>query len=205
MQPTKLKAVRPIISFLLASLVFVTGCGDSHEAGDNEGNPTVEQSSYRLTCTIDALVLEIPIELFFELDRPYSEDGSATMTFSAELTFSEQASAALAEAGVSKIDIVAVDVATSLTGASPQVLETSLDAAPINDFDLSIDPDDDGIPGPHRLELDAVARMTTVIDDADEVVLDMRLNQVSIILGDFHVPSDCLGPTLVGSAVRFST
>jgi len=162
-----------------------------------------EQSFYQLNCTIDTLLIEIPIELSYELDRPYTEGGSAELTFSAAVTFGEQASTALVDAGVGKIDIISLEIGTSVAGAMPAIIETSLAAAPINDFDLEIDTDDNGIAGPHRLELDAVTVTTTVIEGADEVDLGLGLDGVSLLLGDFQVPTDCLGPTLVGFFARF--
>ena len=35
-------------------------------------------------------------------------------------------------------------------------------------------------------------------EGADEVDLGLSLDGVSLLLGDFQVPTDCLGPTLVG-------
>jgi hypothetical protein len=179
------------------------GSGGDAGTGGNGGNPLAEQSSYRLSCTIDTLVLEIPIDLSFELDRPYTEGGSANLTFSAAVTFDEQAATTLIDAGVSKIDIISLEIATWVVGATPPIMETSLAAAPINDFDLDVDPDDNGVPGPHRIELDAVAIATTVIEGADEVEFGLGLDQVSLLLGDFDVPTDCLGPSLVGFTARF--
>jgi hypothetical protein len=93
---------RFISSFLLV-LGTAAGCGDPNDGQTGiSGNSLKEQSSYSLSCTIDTLVLEIPIELFYELDRPYTEGGSATLTFSAAVTFEEQTATALIEAGVSK-------------------------------------------------------------------------------------------------------
>ena len=171
--------------------------------GGTGGNPLVEQSSYQLSCTIDTLVIEIPIQLSYALDRPYTEGGSARLSFSAEVTFGEQAATTLIDAGISKLDIVSVDIATWVAGATPPSVGTALGAAPINDFDLEIDTDDNGIAGPHRLELDTVAVATRVIEGADHVELGLGLEQVSLLLGDFLVPTDCLGPTLVGFSARF--
>jgi len=156
-----------------------------------------------LSCMIDTLVLEIPIDLSYELDRPYTEGGSANLTFSAAVTFGEQASTALIDAGVSKIDVVSMEITTQLAGATPPMMATALAAAPINDFDLAVDTDDNGVPGPHRLLLDMVATTTTVVESADEVELSLGLDGVSLLLGDFHAPTDCLGPTLVGFSARF--
>ena len=37
---------------------------------------------------------------------------------------------------------------------------------------------------------------------ADEVELGLGLDQVSLVLGSFNMPTDCLGPTLVGFTAR---
>jgi hypothetical protein len=179
------------------------GCGSSAGDGDNGDDALARQSTYALSCTIDTLVLEIPIELRYELDRPYAAGGSADLSVSATVTFTEQASTALAEAGVPKVDIVSLDIATSIAGATPTTAETSLGAAPINDFDLELDTDDNGLPGPHRIELDTTTTTTTVNEGADLVELTLGLDQVSLVLGDFQVPTDCVGPTLVGTTAGF--
>jgi hypothetical protein len=206
-QPTSLKVVRLFNSCLLLVLGAAVGCGDTKGGpigtGGTGGNPLAEQSAYRLDCTIDTIALEIPIELFFELDEPYSEAGSSKLTFSAAVTFDEHAATTLIDAGVSKIDIISMEIATSVVGATPQTIETSLVAAPINDFDLEVDTDDNGVPGPHRLELESVTSASAATQGAEEVELRLGLEQVSLVLGDFHVPTDCVGPTLVGSSARF--
>lgn len=162
-----------------------------------------KQSSYRLSCTIATLTLEIPIDLSFELDRPYTEGGSADLTFSGSVTFDEETSTALIEAGVSKIDIISLEIAPWVRGATPSIIETSFAAAPINDFDLNVDPDDNGVAGPHTLELDTVIASTVVTEGADEVEFGLGIDRVSLLLGDINVPTDCLGPTLVGFSARF--
>jgi hypothetical protein len=205
--PIKLKIVKLFMSCLLLVLGAVVACGESNGGptgtGGSGGNPLAEQSSYLLSCTIDTLVLEIPIELSFELDRPYTEEGSANLTFSAAVTFDEQTATALIDAGIPKIDIISLEVASWVDGATPEIVETSLTAAPINDFDLEVDTDDNGVPGPHRLELDTVAIATAATKGAREVEFGLGLDQVSLLLGDFNVPTDCLGPTLVGFTARF--
>jgi len=155
-----------------------------------------------LSCTIDTLVLEIPIELTYPLDRPFVAGAAADLSFSATVIFNEAFSAALIDAGVSKVDIMSMDISSSVLGATPSTLETSL-ATGINDFDLAIDTDDNGAPGPHRLELDTVTTTASVNEDANEVELGLGLDGVSLLMGDFLVPSDCLGPTLVGFSARF--
>lgn len=193
---------------LLVALGAAVGCGDGGDAGaggiaGSDGTHPAKQSSYRLSCTIATLILEIPIELSFELDRPYTEGGSADLTFSASVTFDERTATTLIDAGVSKIDIISVEIATWVNGATPSIIQTSFAAAPINDFDLEVDPDDNGVAGPHTLELDTLVVSTAVTEGADEVEFGLALDGVSLLLGDFDVPLDCLGPSLVGFSASF--
>jgi hypothetical protein len=199
---------------LLVALGAAVGCGDGNagpSGGDagaggiagSDGTHPAKQSSYRLSCTIATLILEIPIELSFQLDRPYTEGGSADLTFSASVTFDERTATTLIDAGVSKIDIISVEIATWVNGATPSIIQTSFAAAPINDFDLEVDPDDNGVAGPHTLELDTLVVSTAVTEGADEVEFGLALDGVSLLLGDFDVPLDCLGPSLVGFSASF--
>lgn len=197
-----------LVFFCLSLVLCATAaCGDakggSLGSGGSGGTPLEERSSYRLSCTIDTLVLEIPIEIPFALDRPYTEGGSTELTFSASFTFEEQAATALIEAGVSKIDIISIEITPWMAGATPSTVRTSLAAAPINDFDLETDTDDNGIPGPHRIELDTVTTTSTVVGNAQEVVVGLGLGQLSLVLGEFELPRDCLRPELIGFSTRF--
>jgi hypothetical protein len=172
-------------------------------AGGVGGAPPPQQSAYRLTCTIDTLVLEIPIDVSYELDRPYTPSGSVDVTFSGVVTLTEQTAATLIDAGVSTIDIISIDIASWVRGATPATMETSFGAAPINDFDLEADTDDNGVPGPHRLPLDTVTIASTANPGANEVELGLAMEQMSLRLGDFDMPTECLGPSLVGFTARF--
>ena len=125
------------------------------------------------------------------------------LAFSAAVTFNEQTAATLIDAGVDKVDIISMQIATSLEGARPALVETSL-AVPMNDLDLQADTDDNGLPGPHRLELETIVATTSVVPGAGQVELGLRTDQVLLILGDFEVPDDCLSPTLVGFTARFA-
>jgi hypothetical protein len=156
-----------------------------------------------LSCTIGTLALEIPIDLSYEIDRPYTAGGSVDMTFSGVVTFTEQTSTTLIDAGVSAIDIISIDIASRVRDATPSSIETSFGAAPINDFDLEVDTDDNGIPGPHRFALDTVTITSTANPGARDVELGLAMEQMSIRLGPFNMPTDCLGPSLVGFTVRF--
>lgn len=198
--------MKRFIPHLLLVLGINAGCGDTNGGagtGGSGGAPPAEQSSYSLSCTIDTLVLEIPIELNYQPDRPFVAGAAADLTFSATVIFDEAFSAALIDAGVSKVDIMSMDITSWVLGATPSMLETSL-AMGINDFDLAIDTDDNGIPGPHRLELEAVTTATTAIEGAQELEVGLQFDQIALMLGDFDVTADCLNPTIVGSSARFS-
>jgi hypothetical protein len=162
-----------------------------------------QMSTYRLTCGVNSGVLDMPIELFFELDRPYTEAGSADVTFSASLTFEEQTTTDLIDAGVSTIDIVSIEIAAQVTGAAPGTIGTTLAAAPISNLDLEGDPDHNGIPGPHRFDLDTVIITTTVNGGMRKVEFGLFLGGISLVLGDLDVPEDCLGTSLVGFSASF--
>jgi hypothetical protein len=126
------------------------------------------------------------------------------MTSSGVVTFTEQTSTALIDAGVSTIDIIAIEIASWVRGATPSSIETSFGAAPINDFDLEVDTDDNGIPGPHRFALDTVTIASMADPGANEVELGLAMEQMSIRLGPFDMPTDCIGPSLVGFTARFA-
>jgi len=147
--------------------------------------------------------LEIPIDLSYELDQPYVAGGSAELTFNSAITFDEPTSAALIDAGIPLIDIVSIQITSRLLGAAPGTLETSLGTAPINDFDLEPDTDDNGVPGPHRIELDTATATSSVIGNAREVEIGLSLEQVSLVLGNFELPDDCIRPGLIGFSVLF--
>lgn len=191
------------MSCLLLVLAAISGCGDANAGtGGSGGTPRAEQSSYRLSCTIDTLILEIPIELTYQPDRPWIAGAPVDLSVSAAVIFDEAFSESIIDAGVSKIDIMVIDVASAISGATPSVLETSL-ADGINDFDLIIDTDDDGAPGPHRLELETATTTVSVDEDATAVEIGLGLDGVFFMMGDFEMPDDCLNPTLVGFAARF--
>jgi hypothetical protein len=156
-----------------------------------------------LRCTIDEVVLELGFDLSFELDRPYLAGDPSRLTAEVTVAFEEPTIAALADAGVTKIDIISMEVATSIRGATPPTLATSLAEAPINDFDLEVDTDQDGMPGPRTLDLRAATAPTTASEGSTEVELGLLLDGISIVLGDFHVPDDCIEPSLVGSSASF--
>ena len=176
--------------------------GGSLGSGGNGGDPETKQSSHTLTCTIGALDLEIPIELTYVLERPFVAGAAADLSITAAVIFDEAFSAALIDAEVPVIDIMSIDVSSLVLGATPSSLGTSL-AEGINDFDLEIDTDDNGDPGPHRIELEATTTATTADEDASEVTLGLSLDGLSLLMGDFQMPADCIDPTLVGFSVAF--
>ena len=177
--------------------------GGAAGAGGTITPPPMDQSSFRLSCEFDTLDLNIVIELIVELTKPYSSSGSTETTFSASMTFDEESVASFLDAGITVIDIASASITTNVSGATPANMRASFGAAPINDFDLETDPDDNGIPGPHRFDLDPVTTPSTATSGASEVVFDLEFDGVSLVLGDFLVPMDCVGPSLVGVVVSF--
>ena len=205
--PIKLPPVnlRPLTNVLLVGALVGYGCGsgDSDGTGGIGGDALFKRSTHSLTCTIDPLVLELPIELSYELNQAYVADTAVDLAFSATVILTEETTATLIDAGIDKVDIISVRIASWVEGAAPTEVETTFLGAPINDFDLERDPEDDGQPGPHRIELERVVVMSRPTGDSGQVELGLRLAQVSIVLGDFEVPDDCQWPTLVGVTVRF--
>ena len=131
------------------------GSGGSGGAGGTGGPPLVDQSTFRLSCQNDTLELSIPIELVVELTEPYSNSRSTQATFSATVILDEESVAALIEAGNTLVDIASASVTTNVTGATPTQMTASLSGVPFR-VDLQSDTDDNGMPGPHRLELEPV-------------------------------------------------
>lgn len=182
----------------------VEAVGSGGSGGDARTEaPPAQLRTYRLTCQTNVAVLDMSVELSIELDRPYTEGGSAYVTFSTSLTFEEQTATDLVDAGESVIDIVSVEIATRVSGATPETIGTSLAAAPIDDFDLEADPDGNGIAGPHRFDLDTVSVQTTVAGGAAQVEFDLHFDGISLILGKFNLPEDCFRPSLTGFSVSF--
>lgn len=204
---------------LVATLGAIAGCGGTNAgalgsggtggaagtggAGGTGASPVVDQTSFRLSCVYDTLELDIPIELVVGLTEPYSRSRSTEATFSSSVTFDEESVASFLDANVTVIDIVSASVTTNATGAIPATMIASFGAAPINDFDLQADPDDNGIPGPHRLDLDPVTVTSYATPGTTEVAFDLEFDGISFALGDFQIPMDCLGPSLVGVVLRF--
>ena len=83
-------------------------------------------------------------------------------------------------------------------------MKASFGAAPINDFDLQADPDDNG---------DTWASSARSRPRDGHILCHSRyhrgrhsissLSGISLALGDFNIPVDCLGPSLVGVVLRF--
>jgi hypothetical protein len=210
--------VKQIVKFselcLVAALGAIAGCGgansgplgpggrDGAAGGGGTGNPPpVDQSTFLLTCENGTLQLNIPIELVVELTEPYSSSRSTEATFSAAVILDEESVASLIDADATLIDISA-SVTTNVTGATPATMTASL-GAPLDDFDLQSDPDDNGMPGPHRLELDPMTATSNAAPEAKEVAFKLDFDGISLTLDIFNIPADCFGPSLVGVAVRF--
>ena len=204
------------------ALAFVAACGGANGgelgsggdggapgtggAGGNGGSlgPTPsDETSFVLGCNYDTLELDIQFDLVAVLSEPYTSAGSTEATFSASMLFDEESVASFLDAGITTIDIGSALLTTTISGAIPSTMGSSLGDAPINDFDLEQDPDRNGVPGPHRFDLDPVTTRSTTTPEASEVAFDLRFGGVRIALGDFNVPADCIGPSLVGIAMRF--
>jgi len=201
---------------LVAALGAIAGCGGANggplsSGGTGGGGGTggagepliVDQTSFRVSCDYDTLELDILIELIIGLTEPYSNSTSTEATFSPSVTLDEETVASFLDSGVAVIDIVSASVTTNATGAIPETMKASFGAAPINDFDLQADTDDNGIPGPHRLELDPVTATSYATPGTTEVAFDLQFSGISLALGDFNIPVDCLSPSLVGIVLRF--
>jgi hypothetical protein len=148
-------------------------------------------------------MLVLPIELSIVPDGSFTPNRAVEVAFSPSFTIDEPAVAVLSDQGIEAIDIISASMATELSGARPRSIQTSLEEAPINDFDLLGDPDDNGIAGPHRFDLQTATEAITASDQANEVEFVLRLDGVSVVLGDFELPRDCFAPSLVGFAVSF--
>jgi hypothetical protein len=142
-------------------------------------------------------------ELVVELSEPYSRTGPIEATFLPTVSLDEASVASFLDAGITVVDIVSMSVRTNVDGAVPAAMTASYGAAPINDFDLLADPDDNGVPGPHRFELDPVTATSRPVTGATEVAFDLGFSGISIALGDFNIPMDCVGPSLVGIVLTF--
>lgn len=179
------------------------GAGGSGGAGGTGGQPPLGQSSFRLNCERDMLQLSLAIELAIELTSPFSSAATTEATLSASVTFDEGSVASLLDGGFTVIDIASMSITTDLSGATPATMTASLGDTPINDFDLQADPDDDGMPGPHRFELDPVTATATTMPGASEVVFNLGFDGISFVLGDFNIPTNCVSPSLGGVQIGF--
>lgn len=92
---------------------------------------------------------------------------------------------------------------TRVTGAALGTIGTTLAAAPISNFDLEGDPDNNGIAGPHRFDLDPVIITTTITAGAERVEFGLYIDGISLILGDLDVPEECFNTSLVGFSASF--
>lgn len=191
----------------LAVWFAMAGCGDDsggpNGGGGAGGAPLQQRTTFDLECTIDELTLQVPIALEYTLDRPLMETDTSTLTTRAAVTLDETAATSLIDADVPTIDIVAVRVRGSVTGASPTRIENALPDVPINDFDLRSDPNDDGTPGPHVLMLDDAVVNLRPDTGATEVTLGLDLTGIDWRLGDVRIPDDCIQPTLAGFSSVF--
>ncbi len=213
----------PIVKFdllcLVAALSAIAACGGANAGplipageGGAGGAPPTGQGVFRLNCEFETEELNLPIELlvelFVELTEPFSRTDSTEATFSASVTLDKESVASLIEALIdaglpTMIDIAAASVTTNLTGANPETMTASLVGTPILRFDLQADPDDDGLPGPHRFDFDPVSVTANATSEATEVFFGLDFGGISLSLGNFNVPADCDDSSLGGVALRF--
>lgn len=181
------------------------GTGGAGGVGGTGGTvgPPMDQSMFRLSCTVDTVQLSIPIELLVELKEQYSNSMATEATFTATVVLEEESVAGLIAATITTIDIVSASVTTTIAGATPATMTSSFGAAPLIDFDLQVDTDDNGMPGPHRLELDPVTATSAAGVDSNEVTFNLDFEGISFLFGDFSIPMNCRNPALVGVAVTF--
>ena len=181
-----------------------SGAGGVGGVGGTTEPPATQTSEFLLRCEYDTLELSLPIEIVVEPLAPYSSSAPAETAFSASVTLDESSTIALLDSGISRIDVASAAVTTTILGATPTTMTSSLDSAPIDDLDLEVDLDSNGTPGPHRLELGRVVAVTTAETGARTVTFGIAIGGVSLSFGDFEIPADCLGTaSLVGTAIRF--
>lgn len=190
-----------------AGQLLPPGAGGSGGAAGSGGTggvalPPSGVRTFEVGCLRPDLDLTFDIELRIDLDEPFGESDSTEVTFTPAVTMSEDTAAALIDATVETIDITAMSTQTSLTGASPTTITTLLEEAPIQDFDLTTDPDENDVPGPHRFEFAPLTTTAFVDSGADEV--EFVVSTVSFDFGDFSVPASCVdGISLVGTPLSF--
>jgi hypothetical protein len=155
-----------------------------------------------LSCENGALQLSIPIELVVELTEPYSNSRSTEATFSASMTLDEESVASLIDAGNPVIDIDSASVTANVTGATPPQMTASLGGVPFR-VDLQTDPDNNGMPGPHRFELAPMTATANADPGARMVAFRLRTDGISLVLGTFNIPMNCFSPSLFGPALEF--
>lgn len=198
----------------LVALVATTACGgteddsgtggETNATGGTSGTPLSPSGAqtFELGCMRPDVSLNLEIELAVRLSEPFVRGTSSDATFGPAVTLTEASTEALIDAGVESIDVTSMSVQTRLLGAEPTTMTTLLADAPIEDFDLSVDPDDDGTPGPHRFELIPITETVVPLGGADTV--EFAISAVAISFGDFSVPESCVdSQSLVGSPLSF--
>lgn len=192
----------------VASLSLIVACGDANagELGpsDPEGGsePLSQVRTFEFVCVYSDLQLVLAIDLAVILDEAFRPSGSNEVTFAAGVTFVEESVEALIDANVTRIDVSSMSVTTALAGASPSMMTSVLANTPIDDFDLTADPDDSGAPGPHRFQLTTVTETASVEEGRRDVVF--TVDDLRFAFGDFSVPDDCAGGrSLSGVPITF--
>lgn len=202
----------------VAALFLAVACGNESAEVGNGGNggegpagsggeplpPGAQTVTFTLSCEVVPIELRLPFDLTVSPDRAYSENGTSEVMLSAGMTIDEQTVSALLSSEITDIDVSSGTIGVDLVGATPARIETSLVDAPINDFELAVDTDDNGVLGPHRFEFETVIEVTAAAPGANEVTFRLTFGGISIVLGDFSIPDDCRNTSLVGQPARFT-
>lgn len=179
--------------------------GDISATGGTGGTPLSPsgEQTFELGCMRPDVSLNLEIELAVRLSERFVSGTSSDATFGPAVTLTEASTEALIDAGVESIDVTSMSVQTRLLGAEPSTMTTLLADAPLEDFDLRTDPDDDGVPGPHRFELIPITETVVPLQGANMV--EFSISAVAISFGDFSVPQSCVdSQSLVGSPLSFA-
>lgn len=201
----------------MAWLGAMTACGGANAGellgtGGNGGSdmgtggslpaPPMETRTFEVACLRPDLDLTFDIELRVDLDAPFGVGESTEVTFTPTVTMLEETAAALIDATVETIDITAMSVQTRLSGTDTSAITSALVEAPIQDFDLADDPDENGTPGPHRFELPPASEGASVVGGADRV--EFVLSTIAFEFGDFRLPESCVDAlSVVGTPLTF--
>ena len=175
--------MKRFVSYLLLVLGITAGCGDTNGGAwdrRQRRNPTGRAE-------------RLPLELHDRYPRPRDPHrahlpagpavvagATADLTFSAAVIFDEAFSAALIDAGVSKVDIMSMDITSSVLGATPSMLETSLADGNQRLRPRQSTPTTTGRQAPIAWSWTTVTTTASVDEDATEVELGLGLDGLSL-------------------------